>query len=72
MTFHAVTDAMDKNEMDTTLREFGRCAVALRNGLDEDKSLDEVELLFVENHFHIVQIAFLQWKRKHRPVPTKD
>ena len=65
-----MTDAQGKNEMDETLRAFGRCAIALRNVLDEDKPLNDMELLFVENHFHVVQMAYLRWKRKHRPLPT--
>jgi hypothetical protein len=38
-----MTDAQDKNELDETLREFGRCAIALCNVLDEDKPLNDME-----------------------------
>ena len=61
-----VSDAKDHNETDNTLREFGKCAVALRNVLHQDRTLNEVELLFIENHFQVLQMAYLRWKRKHR------
>ena len=61
-----VPDAKDNGEMGNRLREFGKCAVALRNMLHQDGSLKEVELLFIENHFQVLQMAYLRWKRKHR------
>jgi hypothetical protein len=51
-------------------REFGKCAVALRNEQDQDRALNEVEMLFIENHFHVVQMAYLRWKQKHMELPT--
>lgn len=66
-----VTDAKDHNETDLMLREFGKCAVALRNVLYQDRSLNEVEFLFIENHFQVVQMAYFRWKRKHRGLPTE-
>jgi hypothetical protein len=63
-----VADAKDPNEMNHRLREFGKCAVALRNVLYQDRALTEAELLFMENHFQVVQMAYLRWKRKHRPT----
>ena len=50
----------DDNKTDDTLRGFGRGAVRLRNLLDEGKSLDEMKILFVENHFHLLHMAFLR------------
>ena len=61
-------DAKEKNETDTTLREFGQCAVALRSMLYQDRSLNEAEFLFMDNHFRILEMAYLRWKRKHRPT----
>jgi hypothetical protein len=61
-----VPEAKDNGETDNRLREFGKCAVALRNMLHQDGSLKEVELLFIENHFQVLQMAYLRWKRKHR------
>ena len=65
-----VADAKEHNETDHTLREFGKCAVALRNVLYQDRVLNEVEFLFIENHFQVVQMAYLRWKRKYSNVPT--
>ncbi len=59
-----MADVKDHNETDL-LREFGKCAVALRNVLYQDRALTEVEFLFIENHFHVLEIAHLRWKRKH-------
>jgi hypothetical protein len=62
-------DARGKNELDHTLREFGKSAIALCDVMDQGRSLTDIELLFIENHFQIVQMAYVRWKRKQRPVP---
>jgi hypothetical protein len=54
-----------KEGSDNTLTEFGRCAVALRNVLYQDRALDEAEFSFMDNHFQVLQMAYLRWKRKH-------
>jgi len=64
-----VADAKDQNEMANLLREFGKSVVALRDMMDQDRSLTDMELLFIENHFQVIQMAYLRWKRKHRPIP---
>jgi len=64
-----VADAKDQNEMANLLREFGKRVVALRDMMDQDRSLTDMELLFIENHFQVIQMAYLRWKRKHRPIP---
>ena len=63
-----VTDAQDLSETDNPLREFGTCAVTLRNVLYQDRPLNEMEFLFMENHFRLVEMAYLRWKRKHGNV----
>jgi hypothetical protein len=55
-----VADAKNQNDTDNNLREFGTWAVALRNVLYQDRSLNEVEFLFMENHFHVVETAYLR------------
>jgi hypothetical protein len=50
----------------TTLREFGKCAVALCEVLHQDSSLNATELLFIDNPLQIVQMAYLRWKRKFK------
>jgi hypothetical protein len=57
--------AKDKHQTDNTLREFAKCAVALRDVLYQDRSLNEAEFLFMDNHFQVLQMAYLRWKRKH-------
>ena len=69
-TSREVDDAKDINEADDVLREFGRCAVALRNVLYQDRELNTMELHFMDNHFQVLQMAYLRWKRKHSGLPT--
>ena len=58
-------EAKGQNHTGNTLREFGRCAVALRGVLYQDRPLNEAEFLFMDNHFQALQMAYLRWKRKH-------
>ena len=59
-------DAKDQKEMANILREFGQSAVALCDVMDQGRSFTDMELLFIENHFQVIQMAYLRWKRKHR------
>ncbi|HKY71756.1 MAG TPA: hypothetical protein VJL88_07530 [Nitrospira sp.] len=49
------------------LYQFGQCASVLRDVLYDDKALDDEEFIFIDKHFQILQLAYLRWKRKHRP-----
>jgi hypothetical protein len=60
-----VANAEDQNKTDNQLKEFAKCAVALRHVLYQDRHLNEVEVLFIENHFQVIEMAYLRWKRKH-------
>jgi hypothetical protein len=64
-TADEVGDVKDKKQTDNTLREFGKCAVALRDVLYQDRPLNKVEFLFMDNHFLVLQMAYYRWKRKH-------
>ena len=64
----AVADKKDKNKTDTSLREFCKCAVALRNVLHQDRSLNVEELLLMDNHFQVLQMVYLRWKRKQEEL----
>ena len=68
-TAREVADAKDQNEMANTLRECGKSVVALRDLMDQNRSFTDMELLFIENHFQVIQMAYLRWKRKHRLLP---
>ncbi|MEP6959562.1 MAG: hypothetical protein ABI980_12600 [Nitrospirota bacterium] len=63
-----VADAKDANDADNNLREFGKCAVALRDALYQDRSLTAMEFHFMDNHFQVVEMAYLRWKRNHRDL----
>ena len=69
-TAREVADAKDTTETDDTLGEFGKCAVALRSVLYQDRPLSKVEFHSMENHFQVLQMAYLRWKRKHRELST--
>ncbi|MEO6112539.1 MAG: hypothetical protein ABIQ24_12045 [Nitrospiraceae bacterium] len=60
-----MAEAKDQNETDNPLREFGKCAVALRHVLHQDRALNEVEFHFIDNHFQVLEMAYFRWKRKH-------
>lgn len=60
----------NKRTIDYAVREFGRSVVTLRDLFDADAPLDDMDLLFVENHFHALQMAHLRWKWKHRRSPS--
>ena len=68
----AGADEMERNDTDHTLREFRKCVVALRDVLDQDRPLDDMAVLFIENHIHTLQMAYIRWKRKHRPLSCED
>ena len=59
-----MADAQDHKETDHTLREFWESTVALRNALDQGRSLGDPELRLLENHFHVLQMTYLRWKRR--------
>lgn len=64
-TAREVAEAVGQPGTDSTLMEFGACAVALRSILYQDRPLAEAEFRFMDNHFHLLEIAYLRWKRKH-------
>ena len=66
------TDAKKYKETDHMLREFWRSTIALRNVLDQDKSLNDLELRLLENYFRALQMAYLGTKRKQRGLPTES
>jgi hypothetical protein len=55
-----------KTETDNTLKEFGKCCLALCEVLHSDKPLDEMELLFIDNHLQVLHMAYHQWKRRQK------
>jgi hypothetical protein len=56
-------DTKDHNETDHTLSEFWKSTAVLRNVLDQGRSLSNPELRLLENHFHVLQMTYLLWKR---------
>jgi len=48
------------------LKEFGHCAENMRKVLYQDAALSDTEFFFIENHFRVLEMAYLRWKRKHQ------
>ena len=69
-TAYEMNDPKDQTALANTLREFGKSATALRDVMDQNRSFSDMELLFIENHFQVIQMAYLRWKRKHKPAPV--
>ncbi len=63
-----MAEAEDQHETDNDLREFGKCAAALRHVLYQDKALNEVEFHFIDAHFQVLEMAYFRWKRKHENI----
>ena len=57
-----------KDDTADRLHQFGQCASVLRDLLYDDRALDEEEFVFIDKHFQILNMAYLRWKRKHRPT----
>jgi hypothetical protein len=71
-TGREVGDDKGGDHTDNTLREFGKSAVALRTVLHQDRPLSQEEFLFMENHFKVLEMAYLRWKRKHGSMGMND
>lgn len=50
------------------LHRFGHSAAVLRDVLYDDRVVNDEEFVFIDKHFQILQLAYLRWKRKHRPA----
>ena len=57
-----------KGDRNDVLHKFGQSASVLRDVLYDDAALDEEEFVFIDKHFQILSMAYLRWKRKHRPT----
>ena len=58
---------------DPVLVNFGQSAIALVDLLAENPPLETMEQMIIENHLHILQLAYSAWKRRKDPgqkVPT--
>jgi hypothetical protein len=50
------------------LQRFGEGAAVLRDVLYDDRTIDDEEFIFIDKQFEILQMAYLRWKRRHRPT----
>jgi hypothetical protein len=57
-----------KRQGGTSVKRFAQCAVAMRNMLYDDGALTEVEFYFMDNHFQVLEMAYLRWKQKRIPL----
>lgn len=71
-TIREVGDAKGGDQTDNTLSEFGKSAVALRTVPHQDRPLSLEECLFIENHFRVLEMAYLRWRRMHGKMAIND
>jgi hypothetical protein len=67
-TGDCLQDDKDKSATHKTLKEFSTCCLALCEVLHSDKPLDEMELLFIDNHLQVLQMAYVRWKRMAKKI----
>jgi hypothetical protein len=63
-TMHTIGEANHKTQAENDLRSFSECVVALRTIFYQDRPLERVEFVFMENHMQVLQMAYFRWKRK--------
>jgi hypothetical protein len=39
----------------------------MRNILQLDRELGDAEFAFMDNHFHVLEMAYFRWKQKQSP-----
>ena len=44
--------------------EFTKYVMAMSQMLEEDQKLDEIETLVIEDHMLVLQLAYINWKRR--------
>ncbi|MEO6202752.1 MAG: hypothetical protein ABIU05_17055 [Nitrospirales bacterium] len=71
-TVPEVGDGKGGIHTDNTLSEFGKSAMALRTVLYQDRPLNQQEFHFMENHFRVLEMAYLRWKKKHGNMGIND
>jgi len=52
---------------DPVLMNFGKSAIALADLLGEHPRLGTMEQMLIENHLHILHMAYSAWKRRQDP-----
>lgn len=50
---------------DATLSQFGKHALALTEWLEHNPELGLVDQIFIENHIHVLRLAYTAWKLRH-------
>jgi len=56
-----------RQEDSNSLKRFAECAVTMRNILQLDRELGDAEFAFMDNHFHVLEMAYFRWKQKQSP-----
>ena len=56
--------ASKSRDESNSLKRFAECAVAMRNILQQDGEIGEAEFAFIDNHFHVLEMAYFRWKQK--------
>ena len=66
-----LTKLFDRGHMtespDPILVNFGKSAIALVDLLAENPPLGTMEQMIIENHLHVLHLAYSTWKRRQDP-----
>jgi hypothetical protein len=63
---------------DPVLAGFGKSVIALAELLEQDPAFGPMEQMLIENHLHILHMAYHSWKRRQNPgqevssIPISD
>jgi hypothetical protein len=57
-----------KSDGGTFAKRFAECTVAMRDMFYDDGALSEAEVHFIDNHFRVLEMAYLRWKQKRTPL----
>jgi len=52
-------------KLNTVLLEYANCSRALADLLKDYPALTAVDQLLIENHLHVVELAYSAWTRQH-------
>jgi len=59
-------------DKDKTMKELVRSCLALCEMLHNNVELSEAERLRIENHIHLLHMAYAQWKRRKQKSERSD
>lgn len=53
--------------MDESLKKLFQATQELRKAMERDRKLDHIDQLRLENHLAVLQMTYIEWKRRNNP-----